>query len=53
MYRNLGFERITVTGHQDKAPEYGKDLWMRFTLPTHHVLYFGIRPSAASSTQAE
>ncbi|MFI0479403.1 hypothetical protein [Actinomadura sp. 9N215] len=23
--------------------EYGKDIWMRYTLPTQHVLYFGIQ----------
>lgn len=30
-------------GHKDKTLEYGKDLWMKFTLPTQHVLYFGIQ----------
>jgi hypothetical protein len=43
MFRQLGFHRITVAGHQDKALEYGKDIWMRYTLPTQHVLYFGIQ----------
>lgn len=43
MFRSLGFERITPSGHQDKALEYGKDVWMRFTLPTRHILYFGIQ----------
>jgi hypothetical protein len=43
MFRSLGFERITASGHQDKALEYGKDVWMRFTLPTRHILYFGIQ----------
>jgi hypothetical protein len=23
--------------------EYGKDVWMRFVLPTQHVLYFGLQ----------
>jgi hypothetical protein len=23
--------------------EYGKDVWMRYTLPTQHVLYFGLQ----------
>ena len=23
--------------------EYGKDIWMRYVLPTQHVLYFGIQ----------
>lgn len=43
LFRQLGFHRITAAGHQDKALEYGKDVWMRFTLPTQHVLYFGIQ----------
>jgi hypothetical protein len=41
LFRQLGFHRITSTGHKDKALEYGKDLWMRYILPTQHVLYFG------------
>jgi hypothetical protein len=43
LFRQLGFHRITATGHKDKALEYGKDVWMRFTLPTQHVIYFGIQ----------
>jgi hypothetical protein len=43
LFRQLGFHRITAVGHKDKALEYGKDVWMRFTLPTQHVLYFGIQ----------
>jgi hypothetical protein len=43
LFRQLGFERITATGHKDKALEYGKDVWMRYILPTRHVLYFGIQ----------
>lgn len=43
LFRQLGFHRITVAGHKDKALEYGKDVWMKFTLPTQHVLYFGIQ----------
>ena len=43
MFRQLGFHRVTAAGHKDKALEYGKDIWMRFTLPTQHVLYFGIQ----------
>jgi hypothetical protein len=43
MFRQLGFHRITAAGHKDKALEYGKDIWMRYTLPTLHVLYFGIQ----------
>jgi hypothetical protein len=43
LFRQLGFHRVTVAGHKDKALEYGKDLWMKFTLPTQHVLYFGLQ----------
>lgn len=43
LFRQLGFHRITATGHTDKALEYGRDIWMKFTLPTLHVLYFGIQ----------
>ncbi|MBA1376683.1 hypothetical protein [Pseudomonas brassicacearum] len=43
LFRQLGFTRITSAGHQDKALEYGKDIWMKFTLPTQHVIYFGIQ----------
>jgi hypothetical protein len=43
LFRQLGFHRITAAGHKDKALEYGKDIWMKHTLPTQHVLYFGIQ----------
>lgn len=43
LFRQLGFYRITSAGHKDKALEYGKDIWMRFVLPTQHVLYFGVQ----------
>ena len=43
LFRHLGFRRITAAGHKDKALEYGKDVWMKFTLPTGHHLYFGIQ----------
>ncbi|MGQ0531365.1 MAG: hypothetical protein ACT4OF_01570 [Caulobacteraceae bacterium] len=43
MFRQLGFQRISAAGHKDKALEYGKDVWMRFVLPTQHVLYFGLQ----------
>src|SRR5688572_3563886 len=33
LFRQLGFYRITSSGHKDKALEYGKDIWMRFVLP--------------------
>ncbi|MBW4531841.1 MAG: hypothetical protein KME02_14245 [Aphanothece saxicola GSE-SYN-MK-01-06B] len=43
LFRQLGYHRITSAGHKDKALEYGKDVWMRFILPTQHVLYFGLQ----------
>ncbi len=43
LFRQLGFQRITAAGHKDKALEYGKDVWMRYVLPTQHVLYFGLQ----------
>ncbi|MBN9375735.1 MAG: hypothetical protein J0I40_10155 [Cellulomonas sp.] len=43
LFRQLGFHRITAAGHKDKALEYGKDVWMRLTLPTQHRLYFGVQ----------
>jgi hypothetical protein len=43
LLRQLGFHRISAAGHKDKALEYGKDVWMRYVLPTQHVLYFGLQ----------
>ena len=43
LFRQLGFHRITAAGHKDKTLEYGKDVWMRYVLPTQHVLYFGLQ----------
>ena len=43
LFRQLGFHRISSAGHKDKALEYGKDIWMRCTLPTQHMLYFGVQ----------
>ncbi|WP_295773105.1 hypothetical protein [uncultured Mucilaginibacter sp.] len=43
LFRQLGFHRITAAGHKDKALEYGKDIWMKYLLPTQHVLYFGLQ----------
>ncbi|MGW3914488.1 hypothetical protein ACWEBX_23620 [Streptomyces sp. NPDC005070] len=43
LFRQLGYQRITAAGHRDKALEYGKDIWMKYVLPTQHVLYFGIQ----------
>lgn len=43
LFRQLGYHRITAAGHKDKALEYGKDVWMRYTLPSQHFLYFGLQ----------
>ncbi len=43
LFRHLGYQRITSAGHKDKSLEYGKDIWMRYTLPTQHLIYFGIQ----------
>ena len=43
LFRQLGFHRVTSAGHKDKALEYGKDVWMKYMLPTQHVLYFGLQ----------
>jgi len=43
MLRQAGFHRITAGGHKDKSNEFGKDVWMRYQLPTQHYLYFGIQ----------
>lgn len=43
LFRQLGFHRITSAGHKDKALEYGKDIWMRYVLPSQHILYFGVQ----------
>jgi hypothetical protein len=40
LFQRLGFRRVSATGHKDKLLEFGKDLWMKFQLPTGHWLYF-------------
>lgn len=40
LFKRLTFDRVSPTGHRDKLLEYGKDLWMKFQLPTGHWLYF-------------
>lgn len=40
-FEGCGFQRVTVLGHHEKILEFGKDLWMKFKLPTGHCLYFG------------
>lgn len=43
LLQTLQFQRISVAGHRDRAVEYGKDLWMKYHLPTGHWLYFGLQ----------
>jgi hypothetical protein len=43
LLQQCGFRRISVTGHKDKALEFGKDIWMKYQLPTSHFIYFGVQ----------
>jgi hypothetical protein len=43
LFRQLGFIRVATVGHRDRALEFGKDMWMKYQLPTNHYLYFGIQ----------
>lgn len=40
LFRQLGFLRVIPSGHQDKSLEFGKDIWMKYRLPTGHFIYF-------------
>lgn len=40
LFQRLGFRRVSPTGHKDRTLEFGKDLWMKFQLPTSHWIYF-------------
>ncbi|MBN1372935.1 MAG: hypothetical protein JW987_13445 [Anaerolineaceae bacterium] len=40
MFRQLGFLRVVPTGHREKNLEFGKDIWMKYRLPTGHFIYF-------------
>lgn len=43
LFRQIRFHRIAAAGHKDKALEFGKDIWMRYQLPTQHFLDFGLQ----------
>ena len=43
LFQTLKFQRISISGHEDKALEYGKDVWMKYRLPTGHWIYFGLQ----------
>ena len=40
LFQRMGFRRVSPTGHKDKRLEFGKDLWMKYQLPTGHWIYF-------------
>jgi len=40
LFQRMGFRRVSPAGHQDKSLEFGKDLWMKYQLPTGHWIYF-------------
>jgi hypothetical protein len=39
-FQRQGFHRVDAAGHKEKLLEFGKDLWMKFQLPTGHWIYF-------------
>ena len=43
IFSQCGYRRISVAGHKDKLMEFGKDLWMKYQLPTSHTIYFGLQ----------
>ena len=47
LLQTLRFQRISVAGHRDRAMEFGKDLWMKYRLPTGHWIYFGAQVKCA------
>lgn len=40
LFQRLGYHRVNALGHKEKVMEFGKDLWMKFMLPTGHWIYF-------------
>jgi hypothetical protein len=43
LFQRLGFHRVSMSGHTEKMLEFGKDLWMKYQLPTSHWLYFCVQ----------
>lgn len=39
-FQRLGFHRVSPAGHKEKILEFGRDLWMKYQLPTGHWIYF-------------
>jgi len=42
LFRSMAFERISVPGHPNML-EFGKDMWMRYRLPTGHSIFFAVQ----------
>jgi hypothetical protein len=40
LFQRLAFHRVSAAGHKEKTLEFGKDLWMKYQLPTGHWIYF-------------
>lgn len=40
LFQRLSFKRVSPAGHGDRSLEFGKDLWMKYQLPTGHWIYF-------------
>jgi hypothetical protein len=43
LFQRLGFYRVSAAGNTEKTLEFGKDLWMKYQLPTSHWLYFCVQ----------
>ena len=43
LFQRLGFHRVSPAGHKEKVLEFGKDLWMKYQLPTGHWIYFSVQ----------
>lgn len=43
LFQRLGFYRVSASGHTEKMLEFGKDLWMKYQLPTSHWPYFCVQ----------
>lgn len=52
LFRALRYVRISVAGHKDKALEFGKDLWMKYKLPTGHWIYFASQVKVGNISSA-
>jgi hypothetical protein len=42
LFRSMSYERINVPGHPNML-EFGKDMWMRYRLPTGHSIFFAVQ----------